>query len=128
MLLSSLLCGCSLGAGPGHPIVRDEFTAPAAVLRVAWSREFVKVIPILSYKPQEFSSAAVSGDGKVFVGASTKIFYALRQRDGESLWTRTMSGGVSSEPLYLPAGAAGPAALVVVGDDDGALTALSAET
>src|SRR5204862_995045 len=64
----------------------------------------------------------------VFVGASTRVFYALRQRDGESLWTRTMTGGVSSEPLYLGAGTAGPKALVVVGDDDGALTALSADS
>lgn len=127
-LLLPLGLGCGLSPSPRHPVIRDSFEAPASVLRVGWSRPLVKVIPILAYKPQEFASAAVSEDGKVFIGASTKIFYALRQRDGESLWTRELTGGVSSEPLYLPAGAAGPRPVVVVGDDDGALTALSADS
>lgn len=116
------------GAGSRLRLSRDTFVAPAAVLRVVWSRPLVRTLPLLAYKLQEFAAAAVDGNGRIFIGSSAKVFYALHPRDGRVLWTRTLTGGVSSEPLYLPAGTVGPEALVLVGDDDGALTALAADT
>lgn len=131
-LLASLLLGCtSLGLyqpPPGAPpLERERFEAPANVLRVAWSRSLVERSPLLEYLPQQFGAAAV-GDQMVYVGSSYKTFVALRRRDGGTVWEHKLTGELESTPLYLPAGAAGSQALVVVGDDDGALTALNAQT
>ena len=57
----------------------------AQVVRVAWSKPLVRELPLLSYRPQEFASAAV-GAGKVYIGSSARVFYGLRQRDGAVLW------------------------------------------
>ena len=54
-----------------------------------------------------------------------KRLHALRYRDGEVLWQRPFKGGLASEPLYVPAGEAHPEPLLLVGDDDGSLTALA---
>lgn len=122
------LAGC---AGPGMPWAPDGRRlplAPASILRLSWSRVLSRNTQILTYKPQEFASAAAGAEGLVFVGSSARTFYAFKDRDGEVAWERQLTGGISSQPLYLGAGAALPEALVVVGDDDGALTALTART
>lgn len=130
------LCGCAgLGLAPrpaklgGVTMARETFIAPEAVLRVRWSRPLVLSQAFFAYNPQEFATAALSPDGQtVFVGSSAKVLYALRQRDGEVLWRHQLTGGLASEPLYVPAGEATNEPLLLVGDDDGMLTALSPKT
>ena len=130
------LCGCAgLGLAPrpaklgGVTMARETFIAPEAVLRVRWSRPLVLSQAFFAYNPQEFATAALSPDGQtVFVGSSAKVLYALRQRDGEVLWRHQLTGGLASEPLYVPAGEATNEPLLLVGDDDGMLTALSLQT
>ena len=105
------LCGCAgLGLAPrpaklgGVTMARETFIAPEAVLRVRWSRPLVLSQAFFAYNPQEFATAALSPDGQtVFVGSSAKVLYALRQRDGEVLWRHQLTGGLASEPLYVPA-------------------------
>jgi hypothetical protein len=128
--------GCAgLGLEPrpsslgGVQVARETFVAPQAVVRVRWTRPLVHKQAFFAYNPQEFATAAVSPDGQtVFVGSSEKQLYALRYRDGEVLWQRPFKGGLASEPLYVPAGEAHPEPLLLVGDDDGSLTALAPAT
>lgn len=133
--LVSLLSCAGLGLTPrpsslgGVQMARETFVAPQNVVRVRWTRPLVHKQAFFAYNPQEFATAAVSPDGKmVFVGSSEKVLYALRYRDGEALWQRPFKGGVASEPLYVPAGEASPEPLLLVGDDDGSLTALAPAT
>ena len=131
-----LVLGCQgLGLSPRPPAVggvtmaRDTFVAPQAVLRVRWSRPLVLKQAFFAYNPQEFATPGLSPDGQtVYVGSSAKVFYALRHRDGEVLWQRPLRGGLASEPLYVPAGEASTEPLLLIGDDDGALTALAPAT
>src|SRR5262249_41929484 len=117
----ALLCGAGcagVGASAerGLAIEHEHFVAPAQLLRVQWHRQLVENRAFFAYHPQEFATAAVSDDGEtVFIGSSAKIFYALRRSDGAELWKQQMNGGLSSEPLYLPAGQAGPDALILFG-------------
>ena len=135
-LLGVLALGCSsLGLSPrpseigGVTMAQDTFVAPQAVLRVRWSRPLVLKTAFFAYNPQEFATAAVSPDGQtVFVGSSAKVLYALRYRDGEVLWQHQLTGGLASEPLYVPAGEVSNEPLLLVGDDDGTLSALSPKT
>jgi outer membrane protein assembly factor BamB len=127
-LILLALPACALTAPAGVPLVENRFTAPTAVVRVAWSHTLVRTTPLLEYKPQEFATAAVGDNGLVYIGSSARRLLALRPRDGAFVWDYPLTGGMSSEPLYLPAGTAFPEATLVIGDDDGALTALSART
>lgn len=117
-------------AGSSIPIARDRFVAPAGVLRVAWRRQLVKSEgPSFSYKPQEFGAAVSSPDGEqVYVGASNKQLYALDAKSGEVAWHVQLAGAMSSEPLYVPAGAATHEPMLLLGDDGGILTALDPRT
>ncbi|HNN52450.1 MAG TPA: PQQ-binding-like beta-propeller repeat protein [Pseudomonadota bacterium] len=133
--LVSVLGCAGLGLEPrpsslgGVQVARETFVAPQAVVRVRWTRPLVHKQAFFAYNPQEFATAAVSPDGQtVFVGSSEKQLYALRYRDGEVLWQRPFKGGLASEPLYVPAGEAHPEPLLLVGDDDGSLTALAPAT
>lgn len=111
------------------PILRPSFTAPVGVLTVRWSRPLVQRVAFFSYKPQEFAAAAVSDDGRyVYIGSSQKKFYAFRAQNGEIVWDRTQPSSISSQPLYLRAGAIGPEPLLIFGDDAGLVTALEAQS
>lgn len=132
-LSAAALPSCSAGGGGSLrspvPLVRERFVAPAGVLRVRWHKQLIESIPWFSYKPQEFGVAATSDDGRaVYVGASSKRFYAFSARTGEVLWDRELEGAIAGEPLYLPGGTQLPGAAVLVGDDSGTLHALDAET
>jgi outer membrane protein assembly factor BamB len=135
-LLGAAAGGATLSACAGPlsgrsrvPIVREQFIAPAGVLRVRWSRTLVPKIAFFSYKPQEFAAAAVSDSGKlVYIGSSQKTLYALRSGSGDVAWDHETPGSLSSQPLYLRPGLVGPEPMLIFGDDSGLLTALEAET
>jgi outer membrane protein assembly factor BamB len=118
------------GLGPSRvPLARDQFLAPAGVLRVRWSRKLVGDVAFFSYKPQEFAAAAMSDDGQlVYIGSSEKKMFAFRVQNGEVAWERTLGSAVSSRPLFLKAGTVGPEALLIFGDDGGVVNALEART
>ncbi len=127
VLCGSLALGCvgkgSLRQPP--PTVRDEFAVARDVLRLRWSRPFVHNLAFFSYKPQEFATAEVSDDGEVvYIGSSQKTLFALHKSRGETIWQRDFSSPLSSAPLYIKAGVAGPEPLLIVGEDAGQVTAL----
>lgn len=128
--LSALLLTACMGQTPGRigavPLAQETFVAPQGVLRVRWAKTLVPTQPFFGYHPQEFATATVNPDGKtVYVGSSQKVLYALRVKDGEVMWQIPLHGGVSSEPVYVGAGEATAEPLLLVGDDDGNLSALS---
>ncbi|MBL9009465.1 MAG: PQQ-binding-like beta-propeller repeat protein [Myxococcales bacterium] len=111
------------------PVVRSEFAVARDILRMRWSKTFASRVPFFSYKPQEFATAEISDDGSmVFIGSSKKTLFALSQRTGEVRWQRTFDSSLSSHPLFLKAGVAGPQALLLVGEDAGQVSALVADT
>lgn len=126
-LLGSFTLGCvgqgSLRQPP--PTVRDEFAVARDVLRLRWSRPFVRNLAFFSYKPQEFATAEVSEDGEVvYIGSSQKTLFALHKTRGETIWQRDFGSPLSSAPLYIKAGIVGPEPLLIVGEDAGQVTAL----
>lgn len=109
------------------PVVRSEFAVARDILRMRWSKTFAARLAFFSYKPQEFATAEVSDDGAtVYIGSSKKTLFALAQRSGEVRWQRTFDSSLSSHPLYIKAGVAGPQALLIVGEDAGQVSALDA--
>jgi len=136
VLAGVLALGCSsLGLEPrpsqvgGVTMAKETFVAPESVIRIRWSRPLVHKQAFFAYNPQEFATAALSPDGEtVYVGSSAKVLYAMRYRSGEVLWQKQLRGGLASEPLYVPAGEATTEPLLLVGDDDGSLTALAPAT
>jgi outer membrane protein assembly factor BamB len=127
---STWLPGCtSLSTRTRVPLQRERFTMPAGVLRIRWSRPLVNKIAFFSYKPQEFATAAVSADGRlVYIGSSQKRLFAFRSKDGEVAWECNLESAVASHPLYIRPGSVGPEALLVLGDDEGLVTALEADS
>lgn len=119
----------TLGRRAQVPLVREEFAVGHNVLRMRWSRPLVKDVAFFSYKPQEFAAAAISSDGKtVYIGSSQKTLFALNRESGATLWERAFPSSLSSQPLYIPAGTAGPEALLILGEDAGVVTALEASS
>ena len=111
------------------PVVRSEFAVARDILRMRWSKVFASRLGFFSYKPQEFATAEVSDDAAtVFIGTSKKTLFALNQRTGEVRWQRAFDSSLSSRPLFLKAGVAGPDALLIVGDDSGQVSALVAQS
>lgn len=126
--LSSACVGARSAREP-VPVVRSEFAVARDILRMRWSKTFASRLAFFSYKPQEFATAEVSDDGgTVFIGSSKKTLFALAQRTGETRWQRTFDSSLSSRPLYLKAGVAGPQPLLIVGEDAGQVSALDANT
>jgi outer membrane protein assembly factor BamB len=81
------------------------------------SREF------LDYRPQEWATPAIDGDGVVYVGSSAARFEAIRVVDGRVLWSVATGGAVSSGTLLGPGTGA-----VYFGADDGRMYAVDAKT
>ncbi|MBK8480548.1 MAG: PQQ-binding-like beta-propeller repeat protein [Proteobacteria bacterium] len=121
-LLSSLLLvgGCASLArldlhGPPRQPGRGELPA----LHVVWGKQLVQH-ELLSYRPQEWASAAIDEHGTIYVGSSAKRFMALAA-DGQELWQLATRGGVASRPLYHA-----ETRTVYFGADDGRLYAVDA--
>jgi outer membrane protein assembly factor BamB len=94
--------------------------APVAV-NVAW-RVALSHHGFLTWKPQEFARAASDGE-RVFIASEEGVLYALRERDGETLWQTRLSGGSDAQALYDD-----QSGLVFVGADDGTMHAVDAST
>lgn len=123
------LAGCAFQNRPLVPTERQEFSAPRDILRLRWQKPLLTQIPLLSYKPQEFATAAIATDEQtVFIGSSTKKLIAFDIATGQPRWDRVLSSSISSQLLYVPAGVVSPDALLVVGEDAGAVSAFQANT
>jgi outer membrane protein assembly factor BamB len=112
--------GCSLNYRPYDPVsVKDT---PLDVLSLRWQRSLVQH-PFLSYKPQEWASAAISPEGVVFIGSTSGLFSAYRGTDGRRLWSIRAESAITSRPLYSP-----QTGCVFFGADDGRMYAVEART
>lgn len=94
-VLAGLLGGCA-GAYRADE-TPSEFHAAEQVLRPLWTRTLAHQ-GLLSYKPQEWATAAISARGTIYVGSSAQRLLAFR-RDGRLLWKRRVGGAISSQPL-----------------------------
>lgn len=90
-------------------------------LRLRWYRDLVPR-EILSYKPQEWASAAFS-DTALFIGTSAGQFLAIERRTGNTLWSLPVGGAIASSPLYVPS-----MDMIFVGANNGYLYAVSARS
>ena len=69
-----------------------------------------------------FSSAAISGDGLVYIGSRDNSLYALDANTGDRVWEFATGGAVYSTPAF------GPGNVLYFGSGDGNLYALDAST
>ena len=77
--------------------------------------------------PDRVDAPAASSDGKVFVGTSRGILYALDATTGNELWHADIGAPILGTPNYLP-GSGGPGRVYVLGQSDAALRCYDAAT
>ncbi|OGQ56917.1 MAG: hypothetical protein A3I75_03015 [Deltaproteobacteria bacterium RIFCSPLOWO2_02_FULL_50_16] len=76
----------------------------------------VKKGQLVKYKRKEFASPRVY-QGKIFVGADSDLFYAVKRRNGHKYWRYETEGAVNTTPAFWKES-------VFIGDDKGNLYAL----
>jgi outer membrane protein assembly factor BamB len=99
----------------------EKVLGPQHILSLRWHKKLVHH-GILSYRPQEWSMAAVSPSGGLYVGASNGRLIAFG-KNGSQRWRVETNGAVSSEPAYDPTTKS-----VYFGADDGRMYAVNALT
>jgi outer membrane protein assembly factor BamB len=75
---------------------------------------------LFKYKRKEFSSPRVYQE-KIYVGADSGYFYALKKKNGRKLWRTKTKGAVNTVPAFY-------GDRVFIGDDKGWVYALNVET
>jgi outer membrane protein assembly factor BamB len=115
-LALSFTSGCGLVSREGTTQSLVSELLSRGPLWIRWRRPLVRH-PILTWKPQEFSTGVVDGD-RFFVGTSDHKVRALRVRDGATAWEATVGGAVSSRLLVDR-----ERGFVLVGAEDGVLYA-----
>lgn len=125
LLLASLAMlsaglGCAGSYRLDDPAAFEE--APRNVIKLRWQRRLVEQ-GFLSYRPQEWARAAVSPEGVIFVGSSSRRYHAFVGTTGRVLWTFDTEGAVSSASLYHQ-----PSKTVFFGADNGKMYAVEART
>lgn len=117
--LAWMLGGCAGAYRPDE--TPSEFRSAEQVLRPLWTRTLAHQ-ELLSYKPQEWATAAISSRGTIYVGSSAQRLLAFR-RDGRLLWKRRVGGAISSQPLVHE-----PSGTLFFGADDGHMYAVDLRT
>lgn len=125
-LLASLLLTLALAAACARNYRLDDTTPisepPSDVFRVLWHRKLVQR-KLLDFRPQEWATAAIDDKGRVFVGSSGGVFFAIDAATDRTIWSREIGAGISSVPAI-----DGVAGLIFVGADDGRIRALDLKT
>jgi len=136
-LWAALACAC--GPAERTVVVHEPESAGAKAI---WTVEFVHEFTIpenYRYRTEEYGSAAADpARGLVYVGSRDGALLALDDRRGEFVWELEIGGGLSGVPILIVvdreaglAHVAGPSERpdwMLVGNDDGALTAIDLDT
>lgn len=94
---------------------------PRGVFNLLWQRKLVKH-GFLSFRPQEWASGVIDGQGRLYIGSSAGQFMALEAGSGKLLWSVKTQGAISSRP-HLDA----KSGMLYFGGDDGRMYAVDAK-
>jgi outer membrane protein assembly factor BamB len=120
---ASLTLGCSSlrsGANPDGPNWKHR---PSWSMHVTFERDLVAPARIVGEPYQRGQPEVDATNMRLFVGSSDNGLYALRARNGDTLWRFETLGFVQCAPLYDPGDN-----VVYFGSNDGALYRVDADT
>lgn len=118
-----LFIGATLSASPEPVHYRNRNFKKPFVYPTVYRPRWVSVIKkgrLFKYKRKEFSSPRIFGE-KIFVGADSGYFYAMKKKNGHKVWRFHTHGGVNSAPAF-------GGSFLYFGDDKGFLYSLETET